>query len=57
MEVARQIMDKDREMLRALADLDRTGFCTLDGETFSFEELRAKHPIKLKKPDQTEAPC
>lgn len=39
MEVARKIMKEDWQILRAFADLDRTGQCTLDGKVYTAQEL------------------
>jgi hypothetical protein len=40
MKIAREIMDEDWQVLRALADLDRTGECTIDGKVYTAQELR-----------------
>lgn len=41
MEVARRIMEEDGDVLRALAELDRTGQFTLDGKTYGPDEMAA----------------
>lgn len=53
MAVARQVMAENFEVLRTFADLDRTGYCTLDGKTYDEAALRtsgAKLKAKLARP-------
>ena len=41
MRIAREVMAEDFNILRAFADLDRTGSCTLDGKTYTEADLHA----------------